>query len=94
MSALANRCLMSDSTSSDPIDGGDRIRALENDRFNQRRVGSVDGLEGLREISTAWHENRSTTYLVERSWSDPVARTFFLAVVGAIFIGLAILFNQ
>lgn len=92
--ARANRCCMSDPTFPDPIRGGDRIRALEDDRFNQRRVGSVDGLEGLREISTAWYENRSTAYLAKKSWSDPIARLFFLVIVGSIIIGLAILLKQ
>lgn len=85
---------MHDPSFSDPIRGGDRIRALEDDRSNQRRVGSVDGLEGLREISTAWHENRSTAYLAKKSWSDPIARLFFLIAVVTIIIGLVVLLSQ
>lgn len=78
----------------DPAGSGDRIRALEDDRYNQRRIGDNDGFEGMREISTAWQENRSAAYLARKSWSDPAARTFFLIVTSAIAVGVIVLLVQ
>lgn len=82
---------MTDPTQFDPLSGGDRLRALENERSAERRAGSRDGLDGLREYSTAWHENRSTAYLLQKSWADPISRWFFIAVVTIILIGWAYL---
>lgn len=92
--ARANGCCMPTPTSPDPERGGDRIRALENDRLAQRRPGEPDGLEGLRELSTAWHENRSTSHLLGKGWSDPLARLFFCSTVLAIVIGIVVLLLQ
>ena len=61
--------------------GGDKLRAMENDRSAQRHAEQGDGLEGLREISRAWHENRSTEYLLRKAWTDPMNRWFFILVV-------------
>jgi hypothetical protein len=60
---------------------GDKLRDLENDRSAQRHAGQGDGLEGLREISRAWYENRSTEYLLRKAWADPINRWFFILVV-------------
>jgi hypothetical protein len=71
--------------------GGEKLRALENDRLAQRHAGHGDGLEGLRELSRAWHENRSTAYLLHKSWADPLSRTFaviVLTVIAAVWIYL------
>lgn len=62
-------------------DHADRLRALENEAIAQRRVQPDDGLDGLREYSRAWHENRTTAYLLRKSWADPVNRWFILAVI-------------
>lgn len=94
LTARANRSFMPEPSYPDPAAGGDRIRALEDDRFNQRKIGGSDGLEGMREISTAWQEDRTVAYLARKSWSDPAARTFFLVVTGAIAVGIAILLVQ
>jgi hypothetical protein len=59
----------------------DRLRALENEAASQRRVAVHDGFDGIREYSRAWHENRSTAYLLGKSWADPVNRWFIVAVV-------------
>jgi hypothetical protein len=61
--------------------GGDKLRALENERSAQRHAEQDDGLEGLREISRAWYENRSTEYLLRKAWADPINRWFFILVV-------------
>lgn len=67
--------------------GGEKLRALENDQFAQRHAGQVDGLEGLREVSRAWHENRSTAYLLRKSWSDPLSRWFIVIGLAVIALG-------
>lgn len=59
----------------------DRLRALENEAAAYRRPMSDDGFDGLREYSRAWHENRTTAYLLRKSWADPLNRWFILAVV-------------
>jgi hypothetical protein len=61
-----------------------RLHALENDISAARRPISEDGFEGVREYSRAWHENRTTAYLLRKSWADPVNRWFVLAVVAGI----------
>lgn len=73
---------------------GDKLRALENERYAQRQVGQGDGLEGLREISRAWSEDRTTAYLLRKSWADPISRWFFLVVTTVIAVGLMYLFAQ
>jgi hypothetical protein len=59
----------------------DRLRALENESAAFRRPMSEDGFDGVREYSRAWHENRTTAYLLRKSWADPVNRWFIVAVV-------------
>lgn len=71
---------MSDPIHGDLISAGDRLRALENERQGRRPVQIDDGLIGLREYSQAWHENRSTAYLLRKSWADPINRWFIIAV--------------
>lgn len=73
---------------------GDKLRALENDRFAQRQTGQGDGFEGLREISRAWHENRSTAYLLRKSWADPLSRWFIVIGLAVIALGWAYLWAQ
>lgn len=65
-------------------DHADRLRALENEADAQRRSMPDDGFDGIREYSRAWHENRSTAYLLRKSWADPVARWFFVIGFGII----------
>jgi len=74
--------------------GGEKLRALENDRFAQHHAGQGDGLEGLRELSRAWHENRSTAYLLRKSWSDPLSRWFIAIGLAVIALGWAYLWMQ
>lgn len=74
--------------------GGEKLRALENDRSAQRHTGQADGLEGLRELSRAWHEHRSTAYLLRKSWSDPLSRWFIVIGLGVIALGWAYLWMQ
>lgn len=92
--SLAEWCFVADPLNPDPINGGDRLRSLEDDRYNQRRPGQTDAPEGLRGLSTAWQQNRSTEYLLRKSWSDPLARTFFIVVVCVIGIGVTVLLLQ
>lgn len=62
----------------------DRLRSLENDYVLARNRDAGDGFDGIREISQAWKENRSTAYLYKKSWADPVARTLALTVLAVI----------
>ena len=66
-------------------DHANRLRALENERFpiNGASVGD-DGFGGVREYSRAWEANRSTAYLLRKSWADPLARAFAIVVLCAI----------
>ena len=73
---------------------GDKLRALENERYAERQAGQGDGLEGLREISRAWSEDRTTAYLFRKSWADPISRWFFIVVTTVIALGLIYLFAQ
>lgn len=72
----------------------DRLRALENDNLAQRRAATDDGFEGIREYSRAWYENRSTAYLLRKSWADPVNRWFFIIGFGIIAVVWAYLLAQ
>jgi hypothetical protein len=72
----------------------DRLRALENETAAFRRPLSEDGFDGVREYSRAWHENRTTAYLLRKSWADPLNRWFMLAVIGIIAIGWTYLLSQ
>ncbi len=71
----------------------DRLRALENEAA-YRRPMSDDGFDGIREYSRAWHENRTTAYLLRKSWADPVNRWFIVAVVIGIGAIWAYLLSQ
>ncbi len=71
----------------------DRLRALENEAAHRRPI-TDDGFDGVREYSRAWHENRSTSYLLRKSWADPVARWFFVIGFGVIAIVWAYLLAQ
>jgi hypothetical protein len=73
---------MTNPTQRDPLSGGDRLRALENERLAQRRPGLDDELNGLGEYSQAWHQNRSTAYLLRKSWADPVSRIVIAVILG------------
>lgn len=75
-------------------DHADRLRALENETVAQRRSMPDDGFDGVREYSRAWHENRSTAYLLRKSWADPVNRWFVVAVMTTIAIGWLYLLTQ
>ena len=72
----------------------DRLRALENEAAWQRRAASEDGFDGIREYSRAWHEDRSTAYLLRKSWADPIARAFFVIGLGIIAAVWLYLFSQ
>lgn len=72
----------------------DRLRALENEAAWQRRVVSDDGFDGIREYSRAWQEDRSTAYLLRKSWADPLNRWFLIAVLIIIAIGWVYLLSQ
>lgn len=86
---------MSDPTTDAQLQSNtDRLRALENDNFTQRRTAVDDGFDGIREYSRAWHENRSTAYLLHKSWADPLSRWFIVAVVAIIAIGWSYLLTQ
>ena len=85
---------MSDPSYPDSARSGDHIRTLENDRFYYRRLGNDGGLDGLEEISQAWHGNRSTEYLLKKSWADPLARGFFVVGFGIILAVWAYLLAQ
>lgn len=74
--------------------GGEKLRALENDRFAQRNAERGDDLEGLRELSRAWHENRSTAYFLRKSWSDPLSRWFIVIGLAVIALGWTYLWMQ
>jgi hypothetical protein len=73
---------------------GDNLRALEDERYAQRHAGRDDGLESLRELSRAWHENRSTAYLLGKSWSDPLSRWFIAIGLAVIALGWTYLWMQ
>jgi hypothetical protein len=79
----ANRCCMPDPTFPDPTRSGDRLRALEDERI-QRSTYQADALDGFREASQAWSEDRSTAYLLRKSWADPVSRALTVIVVSII----------
>lgn len=81
-------------TTPDPIEAGDRLRALKSDHIAQRYGGQDDGLQGLRELSSAFSEDRTTAYLFQKSWADPLNRTFFILAVSVISVGLIILLSQ
>lgn len=72
----------------------DRLRALENEAAWQRRAAGDDGFDGIREYSRAWHEDRSTAYLLRKSWADPIARAFFVIGLGIIAAVWLYLFSQ
>lgn len=85
---------MSDPIHGDLINAGDRLRALENERQGRRPVQIDDGLIGLREYSQAWYENRSTAYLLRKSWADPINRWFIVAVIVGISVIWTYLLTQ
>lgn len=66
---------------------GRALRDLENARAWEPLKVEVSGLDGVREYSEAWHENRSTAYLLRKSWADPFNRWFLLLVVAVILTG-------
>lgn len=72
----------------------DRLRALENEATAQRRSMPDDGFDGVREYSRAWHENRTTAYLLRKSWADPLNRWFIVAVLIIIALGWTYLLSQ
>ncbi len=72
----------------------DRLRALENEAAWQHRAASNDGVDGIREYSRAWHEDRSTAYLLRKSWADPIARSIFMIGLGIIAAVWLYLFSQ
>jgi hypothetical protein len=73
---------------------GKALRDLENARAWEPVKVEVAGLEGLREYSQAWHEDRSSAYLLRKSLADPVNRWFLLAVVCVILAGWTYLLSQ
>ena len=78
----ARLTMMSDPANNAPYEAhADRLRALESEMIAQRRPPLDDGFDGIREYSRAWHENRTTAYLLRKSWADPVNRWFIVAVV-------------
>lgn len=85
----ARLTMMSDPANNTPYEAhADRLRALENEMIAQRRPPADNGFDGIREYSDAWHENRTTAYLLRKSWADPVNRWFIVAVligIGAIW---------
>ena len=85
---------MSDPIHFDPGAAGDRQRALELERATQSHVCDHLGLEGARELSQAWKENRSTQYLIRKSWADPLARWMFVVGFSIIAAVWAYLLTQ
>ncbi len=75
---------MPDLTCPDPSRGGDRIRALENDRAWHEAASRTDSFRGLRELDRALATNRLTGYSAKKMWRDPLARLF--VIVGALVI--------
>jgi len=72
----------------------DRLRALENEAALQRLVARDDGFDGIREYSRAWQDDRSTAYLLCKSWADPLNRWFLIAVLIIIATGWTYLLSQ
>ena len=72
----------------------DRLRALENEAAWLRRTAGDDGFDGIRDYSRAWQEDRSTAYLLRKSWADPLNRWFLVAVLIIIAIGWTYLLSQ
>lgn len=72
----------------------DRLRDLEDQFAARYGYRPNDGFEGVREYSRAWHENRTTAYLLRKSWADPTARTLFLIGMIIIACGWAYLWMQ
>lgn len=72
----------------------DRLRALENEAAWQRRGASDVGFDGIREFSRAWQEDRSTAYLLRKSWADPLNRWFLIVVLIIIAAGWTYLLSQ
>ncbi len=68
----------------DSENAGRTLRDLENARAWEPVKVEVAGFEGLREYSEAWHENRSTAYLLRKSWADQFNRWFLLVVLAVI----------
>ena len=76
---------MSDSAANAQIQAHvDRLRAFENETAAQSRPTPYGGFDGIREYSRAWHKDRSTAYLLRKSWADPVARWCFVIGFGII----------
>jgi hypothetical protein len=70
---------------------GRTLRDLENARSWEPVKVEVAGFDGLREYSEAWHENRSTAYLLRKSWADPVARwatVLVLSIIASVWLYL------
>lgn len=72
----------------------DRIRALETERSIRGHAGREPGFEGARELDRAWHENRSTHYLLKKGWADPLARWMFVGGLSIIIAGWSYLLTQ
>lgn len=72
----------------------ERLRALENDAIYQQPLRVDDGFDGIREYSRAWNENRTTAYLLGKSWADPLNRWFIVAVASVIVVGWIYLLSQ
>ncbi len=91
----ARLTMMSDPANNTPYEAhAERLRALENEMIAQRRPPLDDGLDGIREYSRAWHEDRSTNYLLRKSWADPIARWSFIVGFGIIAAVWVYLFTQ
>lgn len=85
LEATTRHSLMSDPTVDAQLRAhADRLRALEDQFATRYGYRPSDGFEGVREYSRAWHENRTTAYLLRKSWADPVARLFGIVVLSAI----------
>lgn len=78
----------------DSENAGRALRDMENARAWEPVRVEVSGLDGLREYSEAWHQNRSTAYLLRKSWADPVNRWFFGIVLAGILAIWAYLLSQ
>lgn len=82
---------MPDPTFTDPTRNGDRLRALEDERIIQRSTYQSDAMDSFREAGRAWSENRSTAYLLRKSWADPLSRALTVIVLSIIALAWAYL---
>jgi hypothetical protein len=72
---------------------GKALRDLENARAWEPVKVEVAGFEVLREYSQAWHEDRSTAYLLRKNWADRFNRFFLITLITVILVGWVFLLS-